>query len=52
MPTPGRLHTHRNTVVRRLGRRDELLPRRVTDDPVGIGAALHLLAWRGARGGR
>ncbi|MFI9374428.1 PucR family transcriptional regulator [Streptomyces parvulus] len=44
-----RLYTHRNTVVRRLGRCDELLPRRVADDPVGVGAALHLLAWRGAR---
>ncbi|MGW1320884.1 PucR family transcriptional regulator [Streptomyces antibioticus] len=45
-----RLHTHRNTVVRRLTRCDELLPRPITDDPVGIGAALHLLTWRGARG--
>ncbi|MFI8348072.1 hypothetical protein [Streptomyces sp. NPDC085596] len=27
---------------------DEILPRRLADDPVGIGAALHLLAWRGA----
>ncbi|MFF9854236.1 helix-turn-helix domain-containing protein [Streptomyces litmocidini] len=46
-----RRYTHRNTVVRWLGRCDELLPRRVADDPVGIGAALHLLARRGARGG-
>ncbi|MFI9374431.1 helix-turn-helix domain-containing protein [Streptomyces parvulus] len=45
-----RLYTHRNTVVRRLGRCDKLLPRRIAGDPVGIGAALHLLPWRGVRG--
>ncbi|MEU6626033.1 helix-turn-helix domain-containing protein [Streptomyces litmocidini] len=31
-----RRYTHRNTVVRRLGRCDELLPRRVADDPASV----------------
>ncbi len=41
------LYTHRNTVVRRLARCDELLPRSLADNPIAVGAALQLLWWRG-----
>ncbi|GAA1457800.1 PucR family transcriptional regulator [Nocardiopsis exhalans] len=44
-----RLYTHRNTVVRRLARCDELLPRPLAHDPVSVGAALHLLSWSGPK---
>ncbi|HJQ06570.1 MAG TPA: helix-turn-helix domain-containing protein [Nocardioides sp.] len=43
------LYTHRNTIVRRLARCDELLPRPLADNPVAVGAALQLLWWRGDR---
>lgn len=42
-----RLYTHRNTVLRRLARADELLPRPLADNVVHVAAALELLAWRG-----
>jgi DNA-binding PucR family transcriptional regulator len=44
-----RLYTHRNTVLRRLARADELLPRPLADNVVHVAAALELLAWRGAQ---
>ncbi|TDC91446.1 PucR family transcriptional regulator [Saccharopolyspora aridisoli] len=46
--TAERLYTHRNTVLRRLARADELLPRPLAEDVVGVGAALEVLRWRGA----
>lgn len=42
-----RLYTHRNTVLRRLARADELLPRPLSGNVVHVSAALELLAWRG-----
>ena len=48
--TAERLYTHRNTVLRRLARADELLPRPLAQDPVGVAAALQALHWRGAVG--
>ena len=42
------LYTHRNTVLRRLARADELLPRPLAEDVVGVGAALEVLRWRDA----
>ena len=44
-----RLYTHRNTVLRRLARADELLPRPLAENVVHVGAALELLAWRNGR---
>jgi DNA-binding PucR family transcriptional regulator len=44
-----RLYTHRNTVLRRLARADQLLPRPLADNVVHVGAALELLAWRNGR---
>ncbi|HTK64235.1 MAG TPA: helix-turn-helix domain-containing protein [Pseudonocardia sp.] len=44
-----RLYTHRNTVLRRLARADELLPRPLADNVIHVGAALELLAWRNGR---
>jgi DNA-binding PucR family transcriptional regulator len=45
--TAERLFTHRNTVLRRLARADELLPRPLAENVVGVGAALEALRWRG-----
>ena len=45
--TAQRLYTHRNTVLRRLARADELLPRPLAEDVVGVAAALEVLRWRG-----
>lgn len=44
-----RLYTHRNTVLRRLARADELLPRPLADNVVHVAAALELMAWRGGQ---
>lgn len=41
-----RLYTHRNTVLRRLARADELLPRPLSENVVSVGAALEMLRWR------
>lgn len=41
-----RLFTHRNTVLRRLARADELLPRPLAEDPLRVGVALEVLRWR------
>ncbi|SSC25712.1 PucR C-terminal helix-turn-helix domain-containing protein [Klenkia terrae] len=40
------LFTHRNTVLRRLSRADELLPRPLAEHAVAVAAALDLLRWR------
>ena len=45
--TAERLYTHRNTVLRRLARADELLPRPLAENVVSIAAALEVLRWRG-----
>ena len=42
-----RLYIHRNTLLRRLARADELLPRPLAQDVVTVGAALEVLRWRG-----
>jgi DNA-binding PucR family transcriptional regulator len=44
--TAERLYTHRNTVLRRLARADELLPRPLAENVVSVGAALEVLRWR------
>ncbi|MDG6101730.1 PucR family transcriptional regulator [Dactylosporangium aurantiacum] len=44
--TAQRLYTHRNTVLRRLARADELLPRPLPENVVSVGAALEVLRWR------
>jgi DNA-binding PucR family transcriptional regulator len=44
-----RLYTHRNTVLRRLARADELLPRPLADASVEVAVALDVLRWRGNR---
>ncbi|MGV9670498.1 MULTISPECIES: PucR family transcriptional regulator [unclassified Gordonia (in: high G+C Gram-positive bacteria)] len=41
------MYTHRNTIIRRLARADELLPRPLTDALVDIAAALEIMRWRG-----
>ncbi|MGW6538570.1 PucR family transcriptional regulator [Streptomyces sp. NPDC055051] len=47
--TARRLLTHRNTVLRRLARADELLPKPLSENPLHVAAALHLLNWRRPR---
>jgi DNA-binding PucR family transcriptional regulator len=47
--TAERLFTHRNTVLRRLVRSEELLPRPLDESLVEVGVALELLAWRNER---
>jgi DNA-binding PucR family transcriptional regulator len=48
--TAARLFTHRNTVLRRLERADQLLPRRLADDLLDVAVALEVLRWRGPGG--
>jgi DNA-binding PucR family transcriptional regulator len=43
-----RLFTHRNTVLRRLARADQLLPRPLHQDPLRIGVALEVVRWQAA----
>ncbi|MEU9406793.1 PucR family transcriptional regulator [Streptomyces sp. NPDC048281] len=43
-----RLFTHRNTVLRRVARADELLPRPLHEDCVNVAMALEIMHWRGA----
>jgi len=45
--TAARLYSHRNTVLRRLARADELLPRPLAGNAVAVAAALDVLRWRG-----
>jgi DNA-binding PucR family transcriptional regulator len=42
-----RLYTHRNTLLRRLARADQLLPRPLAENVVNVAAALEVLRWRG-----
>jgi len=42
-----RLYTHRNTLLRRLARADELLPRPLAESTVPVAVALEVLRWRG-----
>ena len=42
-----RLFTHRNTLLRRLARADQLLPRPLAGHTLEVGAALEVLRWRG-----
>lgn len=46
--TAEKLFAHRNTIVRRLARADELLPRPLADNIVDVAAALDLVALRGS----
>lgn len=41
-----RLHTHRSTLLRRLARADELLPRPLRESSVRVAVALEALRWR------
>lgn len=41
-----RLHTHRNTLLRRLARAEELLPRPLEHNRVHVAVALEVLRWR------
>jgi DNA-binding PucR family transcriptional regulator len=42
-----KLYTHRNTLLRRLTRADELLPRPLEENSVNVAVALDVLRWRG-----
>lgn len=42
-----RLFTHRNTLLRKLARADEMLPRPLEDSSVDVAVALEALSWRG-----
>ena len=42
-----RLYTHRNTLLRRLARADQLLPRPLSENVLNIGIALEMLRWQG-----
>jgi DNA-binding PucR family transcriptional regulator len=42
-----RLYTHRNTLLRRLSRAEQLLPRPLEENSVNVAVALDLLQWRG-----
>jgi DNA-binding PucR family transcriptional regulator len=44
--TAERMFTHRNTVLRRLLRAEELLPRPLDEHLVEVAVALEILAWR------
>jgi len=45
--TASALHAHRNTVLRRLTRAEQLLPRPLADSAVQVAVALDILYWRG-----
>jgi DNA-binding PucR family transcriptional regulator len=45
--TAATLHTHRNTVLRRLARAETLLPRPLSENAVQVAVALDILRWRG-----
>jgi DNA-binding PucR family transcriptional regulator len=49
--TASRLYAHRNTVIRRLERADQLLPRPLRDNPVRVALALEVVRWRGPTSG-
>ncbi|AHH19818.1 transcriptional regulator, CdaR family [Nocardia nova SH22a] len=48
--TAQRLFIHRNTVIRRLARADEMLPKPLADNVIAVAAALEVLHWRGEPG--
>lgn len=48
--TAARLYTHRNTLLRRLARADELLPRPLAQSSVNVAVALDVLHWLGRPG--
>lgn len=50
--TADRLFAHRNTVVRRLARADELLPEPLASRPLDVAAALEVWQWLGSDGRR
>ncbi|WP_369820674.1 helix-turn-helix domain-containing protein [Oleiphilus sp. HI0125] len=39
------MHTHRNTLLRRLTKAQELLPRPLEENLIQVGAALELSSW-------
>ncbi|OBC11361.1 transcriptional regulator [Mycobacterium sp. 852013-50091_SCH5140682] len=41
------LYTHRNTLLRRLARADELLPRPLAESAIDVAVALDVVRWRG-----
>jgi DNA-binding PucR family transcriptional regulator len=43
-----RLYTHRNTLLRRLTRAEQLLPRPLEENSVNVAVALDVLRWRGS----
>jgi DNA-binding PucR family transcriptional regulator len=45
------LHTHRNTILKRVGRADALLPRPLAGTGLEVRLALELLRWRGPPAG-
>ncbi|MFW0794377.1 helix-turn-helix domain-containing protein [Gordonia sp. CPCC 205515] len=49
--TAEHLYTHRNTVIRRLARADELLPRPLAENLVDVAAALEVLRWSPSHAG-
>jgi DNA-binding PucR family transcriptional regulator len=42
-----RLYTHRNTLLRRLSRAQQLLPRPLEENSINVAVALDILRWRG-----
>jgi DNA-binding PucR family transcriptional regulator len=42
-----RLYTHRNSLLRRLARAEQLLPRPLSENSVEVAVALEVLRWRG-----
>ena len=42
-----KLYTHRNTLLRRLTRAEQLLPRPLAENSVNVAVALDVLRWRG-----
>jgi DNA-binding PucR family transcriptional regulator len=44
------LFTHRNTVLRRLARADDLLPQPLAQDPLRVAVALEVVRWRAVAG--
>jgi DNA-binding PucR family transcriptional regulator len=46
--TAARLHTHRNTLLRRLARAEDLLPRPLDQHRLQVGVALEILRWERA----
>ena len=45
-----RLYTHRNTLLRRLSRAEQLLPRPLEENSVHVAVALEMVHWSGSSG--